>query len=66
MTTFYIKTPNKRIQLIKALEAIMATGDSIEEVDEINILDDLTKEDYDRAFKLNAQKRKSLSLIKYL
>jgi hypothetical protein len=66
MTTFYIKTPNKRIQLIEALETIMATGDFIEEVEEINILDDLTKEDYDRAFRLNATKPKSSSLIKYL
>jgi hypothetical protein len=66
MTTFYIKTPNKRIELIKALEVMMAMGDSIEEVEEINVLDDLTKEDYDRAFRLSATKQKSPSLIKYL
>ncbi len=66
MTAFYIRTPNQRIELIKALETIMTSGDSIEEVEEINILDDLTKEDYDRAFRLNATKHKSPSLIKYL
>ncbi len=66
MTAFYIRTPNKRIELIKALEMIMISGDSIEEVEEINILDDLTKEDYDRAFRLSATKQKSPSLIKYL
>jgi hypothetical protein len=35
-------------------------------VEEINVLNALTKEDYNRAFKLGATKQKSSSLIKYL
>jgi hypothetical protein len=66
MTTFYIQTPNKRIQLMKAFEVFIDREDTIEEVEEINILDDLTKEDYERAFRLNATKQKSSSLMKYL
>jgi hypothetical protein len=35
-------------------------------VEEINVLDNLTKEDYNRAFKLSATKQKSPSIAKYL
>ena len=41
MTTFYLKTPNNRIPIVKALETILMGDDEIIEIDEINILDDL-------------------------
>jgi hypothetical protein len=66
MTTFYLKSPNKKLPIIEALEMMLSEEDSIIEVKEINILDTLTKEDYDRAFKMSASKPKPQSLLKYL
>lgn len=66
MTTFFLKSPNKKLPIIQALEQMLLEGDSITEVKEINILDTLTKEDYDRAFQISASKLKSQALLKYL
>ena len=66
MTTFYLKTPNNRISIVKALETILMGDDEIIEVDEIHILDDLTKEDYDQAFKISMNQPQHSSLMKYL
>jgi hypothetical protein len=66
MTTFYLRTSNNRIPIVKALETILMDDDEITEVEEINILDDLTKEDYERAFKISMNQPQHSSLMKYL
>jgi hypothetical protein len=66
MTTFYLKSPNKKLAIIEALEMMLSKDDSIIEVKEINVLDTLTKEDYERAFKISASKPKPQALLKYL
>jgi hypothetical protein len=54
MTMFYLKSPNRKLAIIEALEMMLSKDDSIIEVKEINVLDTLTKEDYERAFKISA------------
>ena len=65
MTTFYLKSPNKKLVIIEALEMMLSKDDSMIEVKEINVLDTLTKEYYERAFKISASKPKPQALLKY-
>lgn len=65
MTTFYLKSPNKKLAIIEALEMMLSKDYIIIEVKEINVLDTLTKEDYERAFKISASKPKPQALLEY-